>query len=315
MNEKKILILGGSGFIGRAMCKKFLENGYEVEVFCRGMKFHNLFKGIRYTYGDFLNYDCLYKILKRHKNVLHLISTINPSTSLTDPLKGYQNDLIQTFKIIEILKNNGGRIFFASSGGTVYGIQEKFPIDELAPTKPINHYGIIKLSIEKILTMYNTLYSMNNVIFRISNPYGPGQDYRIGGIGVIDAFLRNAINREQIKIYGDGSIARDFIFIDTLCEYLFKVIDKNKCESEIYNIGSGECYTLNEIIKIIQKEFGFVLNIKYIDKRDIDVPKIELDITRFMKEFKIIQKFNIRDGINKTLQSYGFKQNAVVDFY
>lgn len=315
MSNKKILVLGGNGFIGHIMCKKLIENGYDVEVFSRKPKTHNLLTGVKYTYGDFLDHECLNKVLERHTTVLHLISTITPLTSISDPFKGYQDDLIQTVKILEILQKNKGRMFFSSSGGTVYGIQETFPINETAQTKPINHYGIIKLSIEKIIHMYNTIHSMNNVIFRISNPYGPGQDYRVGGVGVIDAFLRKSIAKEEIEIYGDGNTARDFIYIDVLCECLYKIIDREFCINEIYNIGSGISYTLNEIIQTIQEELGFELKIKYLNKRGIDAPKIELDISRFVNEFGVLENFSLREGIKKTLQVYNLWESTGVDLY
>ena len=199
----KILILGGNGFIGKNLAE-YLKDDYEVFSFDREIPNVLDNKKIKYIKGDFFNDTDILPYLKKSDVVVHAISTINPGNSNEKYFFGYKNDFLQSIKLCEWSKQYEFRILFLSSGGTVYGNKEAMPIKEEDLPVPINHYGNLKLCIENTIRTFNRQMGLNNIIARISNPYGPGQDYR-KGVGFIDAALKKAINKEldEISEYKD----------------------------------------------------------------------------------------------------------------
>ena len=291
---KKVLVLGGNGFIGRNLCKALLNKNYEVYSFdCVSPQ--TKLEGVTYIEGDFFSDESLKKALEGKDVVYHALSTINPGNSNEKYLFGYQNDFVQTIKLCEMLKNTNTRMIFLSSGGTVYGKQSTLPISETSRPEPINHYGNLKLCLENTINVFRYQQKADFYIVRIANPYGPGQDYR-KGVGFIDAVIRHAINNTPVEIWGDGSVVRDYIYIDDVCEYLSLMSEYNG-EYNVINISSGIGTSQNDIVKIVKKNYPD-LKVKYESRRTVDADEIYLDNSR-MKSIKSIELISLEDGINK----------------
>ena len=109
-------------------------------------------------------------------------------------MQGYEKDFLQTVKLCKMIKDKDVKLIFLSSGGTVYGNHDIQPLDESVLPCPINHYGNMKLCIENVIRTFNYQMNKNMIIARISNPYGPGQDFH-SGVGFIDAVLKKAIEK------------------------------------------------------------------------------------------------------------------------
>lgn len=225
---------------------------------------------IEYLTGDFFDDSTLEKCINNVDIIYHCICTINPGNSESKYLQGYKRDFIQTVKLIELAKKQNIKVIFLSSGGTVYGKQEKVPIVEECMTKPINHYGNLKVCIENTIQIFNHLDGTNMKIARIANPYGPGQDYG-KGVGFIDAVLKNGLNKETVKVWGNGKVVRDYVYIDDVCEMLYALANYSG-KMEVFNIGTGEGKTQNDIIEIAKKWFPD-LKIEYLEARNVDVQK------------------------------------------
>lgn len=125
--------------------------------------------------------------------------------------KGYGRDFLQTVKLCGLLAEQKANMIFLSSGGTVYGVQESQPIKETALPVPINHYGSLKLCIENVIRTFNTQRHTKMRIARISNPFGPGQDYQ-KGVGFVDAAVKKMIRGEELR-YGETGKPSGIIFI------------------------------------------------------------------------------------------------------
>ena len=171
-------------------------------------------------------------------------------------------------------------MIFLSSGGTVYGNQENQPIKENAVPVPINHYGNLKLCIENTIRTFNFQMKRNMLVARISNPYGPGQTY-LKGVGFIDAALKRAIHGDEIEVWGDGNIVRDYIFIDDICRMLYTLIDY-RGEEEVFNLSSGVGTSQNDVLRIL-KELIPNMKVKYTSARNVDASKIILDNSKIMR--------------------------------
>jgi len=299
--KKKILILGGFGFIGTNLTEELLKRGnYEIIIFeAKNVIIQNpdLLNDVKVYYGDFHN-EKEYEIIFKENQidiVIHLISTTVPSMSNENIIYDIDSNLVNTIKLLNIMKQYQTKnIVFPSSGGTVYGILKK-EHKESDPTTPICSYGIMKLTTEKYLYLYNYIYGINFLILRPSNPFG--KYHKSPRQGLINVILEKILNKETIEIWGDGSVVRDYIYIKDFVRIIVDLIEKN-IQNEIINIGSGRGYSINEILTIIREEIGD-FPLKYVEARKVDVPYLILNIDK-LRTFLDINLMGIEEGIKKT---------------
>lgn len=169
------------------------------------------------------------------------------------------------------------RLVFASSGGTVYGVLTSVPADERDDTRPRCAYGVSKLAVEKYLTLYHDLWRLDCVSLRISNAYGPGQ--KVGrNFGAISTFAAHVSRGEPITVFGDGSVIRDYIYIDDLIEAIIAA-GRHRGGPRVMNIGSGIGKSLNDIINALGRLSAKKIQVNYAAGRDLDVPVSVLNIS------------------------------------
>jgi UDP-glucose 4-epimerase len=297
----KAIVLGGLGFIGVNLTKGLLERGYDVTVMdlflppdgCR-------LDGCRYVQVDFNDLSRAADEFRNAETVFHLISTTIPATSNLDPGKDVRENLVSTLRLLDLcVEYHVRRVIFPSSGGTVYGIPERLPIPETHPTNPICSYGIVKLSVEKYLHMYRCLYGLEYRVLRISNPYGPYQNFR-GKQGALGIFIYKTMMGENIDIWGDGTVVRDYIYIADVVDAFLAASTTEKADERLFNIGSGHGYSLNEILKSIGEALGKKPVVSYTPGRTVDVPVSTLDISRAEQLLGWKPATSMKDGILKT---------------
>lgn len=276
---KKVLIIGGNGFIGSNLSNCLIKHKYEVYSFDIQLPRLKV-DDVNYIVGDFFDDECLEKAITGMDVIIHSLSTVNPGNSNERFMQGYSRDFVQSVKLFDMCIKKHIKVIFLSSGGTVYGIQDEQPIKETALPAPINHYGAVKLCIENVMRTFNIQLHTKMLIARISNPYGPGQDFH-KGVGFVDASLKKTLRNETIEIWGDGNVVRDYIYIEDVCEMLCSLIEYDGDE-EVFNLSSNEGMSLNDIIEEI-KLLGLNPNVVYKPARSVDVPKVILDNSKIMK--------------------------------
>lgn len=299
MKTKGILLIGGGGFIGSNLAKYFSEHGEKVIVADRSCKI--ICKNVSYENFDFYSNEPFERLLKNVSKVFLLSCNITPNKIITDCYFEYCQNITRLVSLLEAMrKNSVNSLYFTSSGGTIYGSGFNSPISEKSITNPINYYGIMKLTQEKIICLYNKNYGMQNVIFRISNPYGIGQNLK-NGVGVVTAFISNLLCNKSITIYGDGSkIVRDYIYIDDLCKCIYMLLKtqfvKTNC---VFNIGTGIGYSLVEVLKIIENVLQIKANVRILPPRCVDVEYNVLDNTLLKKTIGIESFTSLEFGIKQ----------------
>jgi UDP-glucose 4-epimerase len=280
----KVLVIGGSGFIGSHVVDKLLAHGHSVRVFDRQPeRFRPPLPGVDYRFGDFADKMALVEALTGVDAVFHLLSTTLPGTADLDPKTDVQDNLIGAINLLESMHGLGlRRILFLSSGGTVYEIPETVPIPETHALRPISSYGIVKAAIEHYLEMYRRTRGVSPIIVRASNPFGPRQAHS-GVQGVISTFLRRILAGEPIEIWGDGSVVRDYFDVGDLAELCVRA-GTSRGEGA-YNAGSGYGLSVSDIIEAVRKATGSDFETIYKPGRPVDVPCSVLDCSRAKSDF------------------------------
>jgi UDP-glucose 4-epimerase len=298
----KCLIFGGNGFIGSHLAEGLVREGFDVAIFDTfngGTKnLSSILSKIELIKGDFFSESDVDNALQDIDYVFHYISTTNPATAVKDPVFDIRSNVIGSVKMFQCAqKADVKKIFFSSSGGTIYGEPVSVPIKESAPTNPVNPYAISKLAIEKYLGFFYHQHGMDYVIFRYSNPYGERQN-PLGNQGVIPIFLNKIKNSESPIIFGDGESVRDYIYINDAIDATFAVIKKDpKCS--VFNIGNGKGTTLNELIRVMEEVTGNNIAPVYLQDSGNYISKIVLDIEKIHRETGWSPKTGINEGIKK----------------
>ena len=278
--KKNILILGGLGFIGSNLIEEFLRHNddYNILVFDFPGKLNFFGSQIKVINGDFNNETTLKQVFTENviDTVFHLISTTIPASSNDNIIYDIEANLVPTIQLLKLLVQfKIQEIVFFSSGGSVYGkVKDVKKVDENHSTFPISSHGIIKLTIEKYIHLFQELYGVNYLILRVGNPYGPYQSS--DSQGLINVFIRKMFRNETLTIRGDGNAIKDYIYVKDLAKIVHLLISKG-IRNEIINIGSGIGISINQIVKIFKEKFNYKNSIKYSEAYLSDVPRIVLD--------------------------------------
>ncbi len=303
----KIAVFGADGFIGRNLVANLASNaGNTIVAFDRFSAYQvgsdhpfEKYDNLTIMAGNFFNRNEVSAALKDVDYVFHLISTTNPATSDSDPFIDVDTNVRSSIELFQLCtEHKVKKVIFLSSGGTVYGDIDKDGIDELTVPLPRSPYGIGKLTIEHFLRYFKYKDGLDYVIYRVSNPYGPGQNI-YGKQGVIPIFMNRYLTKEPLTIFGDGSMVRDYIYIDDLIDLIIATYSKDNVHNE-YNLGSGKGVAVNELVEAIEKQTGFSIQKNSVPTPPTYIHTSVLDIQRFSKEFGMQPTTTLEDGIART---------------
>ena len=297
----KVVVFGASGYIGSHLVETLLCRGHKVLALVnrgKGLLAPTSLnhENISIEKIDICNPTEVKNACKLADKIFNLSSNCVPQSSNNDPISDLQVNLFGAINILDAAKDSRGKnVIMISSGGTVYGKPQVLPIPEDHPTNPICSYGITKLAIEKYLYLYKKIHNINGLVLRISNPYGGSQ--RLNHTqGVIPNFLIKAIKNESIKIWGDGNIIRDFVYISDVIDAIVKSMYYTG-DDHVINIGSGQGYSLIEIINLIE----IILNKKVLFSTsrerlsDVDVNILDIKKAKLLLNWE--PQISIKEGL------------------
>ena len=301
----KILVVGGAGYIGSHMIKRFQSTDHQIDVL------DNLSTGFKENSQNYKLHICdlsnkkqVHKILKENKYemVMHFASSINVGESYDHPMKYYENNVINTLNLLECMIDLKILNFIFSSTAAVYGEPESIPIKEEQNLSPINPYGKTKSVVENILSDYDKSYGLKYISLRYFNACGAHIDGTIGErhnpeTHLIPLILQTASGRRNnFKIYGDdyktkdGTCVRDYIHVMDIAEAHLLSLEKliQTQSSDIYNIGNKQGYSVREIIDMVEEITQIKIPYKISEKRKGDPAELIADNS------KITEKLNWR---------------------
>ena len=301
MKKEKILITGGSGFVGTNIIHKLPKDIYEI--FSLDIEEPKInFKNVNYLNAD-IRSSRLGGLIKNidPKIILHLAAQSSVAISSKDPLLDNDVNLNGSLNLyLNSTKYNVEQFISFSTGGAIYGEELGKKFKENDTTKPLSPYGISKLNFENYLNYFSTIKKFNckTTILRPSNIYGPWQN-PLGEAGVVSIFADKMLKNENVSIFGDGSEYRDYIYIDDIIEFVLKaIIDKAE---GTFNISSGKITKTIEIYNHIPNIIGYMKPPIFLDKREGDIFGIEIDNSK-SKSIGWSPKYDLKSGLENTVK-------------
>ncbi len=316
MMNKKILVIGGAGYIGSHVQKKLLEDGYKVIVFdnlSSGDKI-NLLEGAEFVEGDILDEEALDRVMKKDIDaVVHLAAKKAVGESMEKPEIYAKNNICGSINILNAMAKNGVMYIVFSSSAAVYGMPEYVPIDEKHRISPINYYGYTKRAIEENLEWFDKLGKIKFAALRYFNAVGYAEDKSIRGKERNPQNLMPIImdaatgRRDGFSIFGndyeteDGTCVRDYIHVSDLALAhslsICKLFENNS--SFILNLGTGLGSSVKEIVDATEKVIGKKLNYSYAPRRAGDPAKLTANAEKAKEVLGWQPKFvNVEDIIS-----------------
>ena len=287
-----ILFIGGAGFIGSSLVKRFVSdrkylvfilepefanisrlNGYDLTVFRNSLSNINEVKNIL--------------LANNIEVVVHLVSTLIPGSNYDDYVNEFKNVIFPSIELMEFCANEKIKFVYFSSGGTIYGNRTTFqPFEETDNMEPISYYGWSKQMMENSILFKNRTQNLKYLIIRPSNPYGHGQNL-YGKQGLVAVAIGKIIENKSVEVWGDGSAIRDYIYIEDLASVFYQLINKDIC-NETINLGSGRGYSVNDVLAFLKIISKVDFKIEYKNARPVDVSNMVLDVEKMKRTVDVI---------------------------
>jgi len=289
---KKALVTGGSGFIGSHLCERLLKEGYFVinldnfnNYYDPKIKWRNIQEALKNEnyalyVGDIRDNKILDQITEEQGKidiVCHLAAMAGVRNSLKDPVEYVSVDIGGTVNMLEFARRNEvGKFVFASSS-SVYGKNSKVPFSEDDPLEgQVSPYATAKRAGELYCQTYSDIYKIPVVTLRFFTVYGPRQRPEMA----IHLFTRLIIEGKPIPVFGDGSTARDYTYIDDIIEGVYRAILYDKARFEIFNLGNSKTVKLSELIEIIEE---VTAKKAIIDRKPMQLGDVEITFANIKK--------------------------------
>jgi UDP-glucose 4-epimerase len=299
-----IAITGGAGFIGSHLTEKLLTSGAKVAVidnFLHGNKIEHLQgnKCLSIYETDVRDTKAIPRIIKGKDLVFHLAAVVGVEETQASPYEVLDVEIGGTVNVLRAAAQNRVKRFIFGSSSEVYGDTPE-PMKEEMRFSPKSTYAVAKLVGEEYCIAFYNKYGLHYTILRYFNVYGPRQDKRF----VISRFIKRALAKEAIYIYGDGKQTRDFTHVEDAINITIKAALSNKALTEAINIGTGVSTSVNDLARIIAKSVNSKLKEKHVDydktrPRSIEVFNRTADITKAKKLLNYRPKTRLDDGIKR----------------
>lgn len=306
-----ILVTGAAGFIGHSLVRALRARGLDVVVADEARRLFragDAFAGVATVAVEKApgarSLDPLRPALARAEALVHLAWSSQPADSMSGMVDDASRNIVGSLDLFQAAAAAGvRRIVFASSGGTVYGNTDALPIAETLPPNPVSAYGVSKAAVERYLQLVAFHHKLSGVSLRIGNPYGP---YQLIGtrIGVIANFLRQLRAGKPLRIYGDGGIVRDYIWVDDVASALIDAATRDLAPGE-YNIGTGDGRSLLEIADLVERLTGLTTGRDHIEHRSFDARRVALSIDKFRAAADWAPTVTLEEGVARMLAAEG----------
>jgi UDP-glucose 4-epimerase len=277
---RRVAVLGGTGLIGAAVVREFLDARWEVTVLARhepDAHRADALKGAEVVIGDALSPTVLHDTLDGVHHVVDALGAPHPAASARAPVAQFDAEVPSVLAVLDELRQRPGvGLTYFSSGGAIYGNAEVLPVPEGAECNPISPYGVTKLAAERYVLMASERDGVPVRVLRVANAYGSLQRPRTGQ-GLIATLLHGAATGTPVQVFGDGSTVRDYV--DARDVALATVqLATNDTRELVVNVGSGCGHTVDDVLAIAEKVTHASIEVHRLEARATDVRAVVLDV-------------------------------------
>ncbi|OGP84130.1 MAG: NAD-dependent dehydratase [Deltaproteobacteria bacterium RBG_13_65_10] len=310
------LITGGLGFIGSNLAIRLVNLGASVTIADAMIPDYggNLFniepvrKQVFVNYCDIRDPNAMNWLVRDKHYVFHLAGQVCHITSLQDPFPDIDMNIKGTAVVMEAVRrhNPRARVVYSGTRGQ-YGPSVKLPVNEEAPTNPKGIYEISNLTAEKIIQVYNDTHGIHSVLLRITNVYGPRAQMKHSRFGVANWFVRLALDNEMIKVFGDGKILRDFLYVDDCVEAILVAAAHEDAVGEIFNVGVDTPTTFLDLARTLIEVSGsgrWEFAPFTVERKAQEPGDFYSDITKIRKRLGWEPATPLDEGLRRTVEYY-----------
>jgi len=308
--KETVLVTGGLGFIGSNLVDELLTE-FDVIIFDDKSTGNNFNEKATCIIGDISEVDH-FKLIPNNVKVdyiIHFGAAISVTESMVNPQKYHRINVLGSKNVLDWAVKNHVRKFVAASSASVYGVPKDIPLREDSPTSPISPYAESKLLMEQLMEKYNKKYGIVAIALRFFNVYGPRQNPDSQYSGVISKFIDSASKNISLKIFGDGTNTRDFIFVKDVCQANIMAL-KNGKGFHVYNVGTGVETELNELSKQIIEISKSFSKLQYFPAKEGDIQFSLANISKIQQDLDWYPEVHLKKGLKETINWYTNKNKG-----
>ena len=302
----RVLVTGGSGFIGSNLVRALLARGDEVRVldnFSTGNRDNlaGLEHDVDLVEGDLRSYERVHAAVRGVEVVYHQGALPSVPRSVQDPLTTTAVNVEGTLNVLLAARDEAVRRVVNASSSSVYGNGGELPRAETQLPDPISPYAVAKLAAERFCTSFSRVYAMEIVSLRYFNVFGPRQDPLSQYAAVVPRFIRAIHERRPVTVYGDGEQSRDFTYIDNVVAANLLAADTSSVRGEIVNVATGRSVTVNELADTIGRLLSAPVEKVYEREREADVRASWADLSEARRLLAYEPHVDLEEGLRRTI--------------
>jgi UDP-glucose 4-epimerase len=304
MQDMRVLITGGAGFLGSALANRLVDEGHTVLVLddLTAGDPRRLAPEVLFTRGDVKDVPKLWTLLQGVDCVYHLAARVRVSESIYYPRDYNDVNVGGTVALMEAVRDTGVRRVVFSSSGALYGEQAHQPIGEDQMPNPNSPYGVSKVAAEHYVSTLGALDGIETVALRIFNAYGPGQELPPSHPPVIPQLLRQAKAGGSLVIFGDGTQTRDFVYVDDVVDALLAAATATDVNRALINIGSGQEVSINDLAGHVAQVTGQRVSVLHNREQPGGVSRLVADVSLARRLLDWAPATDLREGLRLTLE-------------
>jgi nucleoside-diphosphate-sugar epimerase len=314
--DQKVLITGGLGFIGSNLAIRLVQAGAAVTLLdllhptC-GANYFNIDpirKDVEVVEGDSCNLDLVRKLVRGKAYVFNLAGHVSHIESMQDPFEDVQMNAVAPLTVLEACKqeNRDARVVYAGTRQS-YGRPETLPLVENQLLKPVDVNGVSKMAGEWFHMVYCRAYGMPAVSLRLINTYGPRQLLKHSRQGFVGWFIRQAIDGEEIQLFGDGQQVRGFNYIDDVVDALLIAGANERIKGDYFNLGGERAVALEEFVRLVLRFAGrgsYRIVPFPAENKSIDIGSVYSSAAKFNFATGWKASVPIEEGLARTVEYY-----------
>ena len=311
----RYLITGGAGFIGSNTVDELVRRGHSVVVLddLSTGKAENLAQAkskINFVRQSITDLDAVREACRGVDRVIHLAAQTSVPRSVNDPIETNHINVDGTLNVLVAARDaHVKRVVFASSCA-IYGKTSDLPIRETSALAPISPYGVSKMVGEMYGQVFEQLYGLEFVPLRYFNVFGPRQDPGSPYSGVLSLFNAAIMQGTQPTVYGDGEQSRDFVYVGNVVEANLLAAEAEHARGHAFNIGTGNRYTLNQTLSLLEKITEKPARANYAAARDGDIRDSQGDIAIAKEILGYNPRFGFEEGLQQTWEWFSASEGA-----